>query len=152
MKTVTLVGLATVALVAITLCIADERAKVNTATGEIIEIQKIRDPALPRVKAQWLSLDRSARPVFNPKTHKLEETKVVAGDTVTLGWQVVPLTAEELAEIAREDSERARQIAERAARKATVEAIMPALAAGTATDAQVQTAVYEILKRFRYEG
>lgn len=122
-----------------------EQALVDITTGEVIGYRAAK-PARNLNPEKWVPVTRNAKPTLDPETHKLVRSVVVAPDksSVTVSWEAVALTQQEL-------DERAAAIAARdaqaATRKANIEAVMAALKAGTATNAQVQRVVYELAKQ-----
>lgn len=128
----------------------NERALVNIETGEILRYQKTDEINPAAVSAKWLPVRRGVKPPIDPETQRLERNIETTATQINVTWVVVELTTREIAD-RQESIEAATAEAEKAAaRRLQIESVMQALKDGTATIAQVQRTLYEVLKHFTF--
>jgi hypothetical protein len=74
---------------------AGERALVDTVTGDVLQYQTVGEDQTPN-PAKWLQVVREAQPAFNPEVQKLVGVVTPSESTLTISWDAVNLTQEEL--------------------------------------------------------
>ena len=122
---------------------ADERALVDQTTGDVISYRTNAPVRNPNPE-QWVTVTRDPAPAYDPATQRIERIVTVAPDkkSVAITWNTIALTQAELDAIAAA----AVVSADNLARRNQLRNVILTLEAGTATSAQVQTAVAKLIR------
>lgn len=152
MKTLLVVLLATV-----TASFAQERVLIDTVTGEIKQVQRLKKtkPANPQ---KWLTLKQAVKPVYNAETEKLVRTNVVTSTNLTINFVKVRLTSAEVDARNAKEAARIAGEAERAARNVKRQRLKNAVAtlrqwkvdadATTVTSGNAVATLQQLVNRF----
>ena len=121
----------------------NERALVDQTTGDVISYRQTKEAAQPN-PVRWVTVTRDPAPAYDPATQRIERVVTVAPDkkSVAITWNIIALTQAELDAIAAA----AAVSADNLARRNQLRNVILTLEAGTATSAQVQTAVAKLIR------
>ena len=101
-----------------------ERALVDVATGNVLRVLTVPTNTPP---AKWLEVVRDDRPPFDEGTQRLVRTNVITSTNLTVAWNIVQLTRDELDERAAEEAARAIRIALEADRRTKRDRVLAAV-------------------------
>jgi hypothetical protein len=91
--------LAIIALLFATVARADETALIDLTTGEVLSYRTAEKPPANPNPVRWGKVTREPQPAYDPATHRIERVVTISPDksSVAVTWQVIALTAEEIA-------------------------------------------------------